>query len=43
MDYGLSKKDATRCLEDVNAGMIVVLADDELRMGQAQPIDVDHL
>lgn len=42
VEYGLSEKDATRCLDDVNAGMIVVLADDELRMGQAPPIDVEH-
>jgi|SRR5690625_1706640 len=42
VDYGLSEKDAIRCLDDVNAGMIVVLADDELRMGQAPPVDVDN-
>lgn len=42
VEYGLSKEEATCCLADLNDGMIVVLADDELRMGQAPPVDVDH-
>lgn len=42
LDYGLSAEDAVRCMDDLNAGMIVVLADDELRMGQAPPIDIDQ-
>jgi len=41
LDYGLSAEDAVRCMDDLNAGMIVVLADDELRMGQAPPIDIE--
>lgn len=32
--YGLSDEEAERCLTDVESGKIVVLADDELRMGQ---------
>lgn len=38
IEYGLSKDDAIRCMTDVNLGKIVILADDELRMGQAPPI-----
>lgn len=41
IEYGLSEDDATRCMKDVKLGKIVVLADDELRMGQAPPIDID--
>ncbi len=42
VEYGLPKDDAIRCMADVNSGQIVVLADDELRMGQAPPINVEH-
>lgn len=41
IEFGLSEDDAIRCMTDVNLGKIVVLADDELRMGQAPPIDVE--
>lgn len=34
VDYGLSIEDAEKCMTDVQMGKIVVLADDELRMGQ---------
>lgn len=33
VDYGLSNEDAAQCLTDMQAGKIVVVADDELRMG----------
>lgn len=42
IEYGLSREDAIRCMADVNLGKIVVLADDELRMGQAPPINVKN-
>lgn len=33
VDYGLTHADAEKCLTEVKAGKIVVLADDKLRMG----------
>lgn len=33
VDYGISQEEAEKCLADVKAGKIVVLADDRLRMG----------
>lgn len=35
IDYGLPLEAAEECMEDVESGKIVVLADDELRMGHA--------
>lgn len=35
VDYGLSNEDAKKCLADIQTGKTVVLADDELRMGQS--------
>ena len=36
IEFGLSPEDASKCMTEVNSGKIVVLADDELRMGQDQ-------
>lgn len=38
MEFGLTKAEATECLEDVKAGKIVVLADDEMRMGHDEDV-----
>src|SRR5699024_6567249 len=37
-DYGLTSDDASKCLEDVEAGKIVVFADDEIRMGHSEDV-----
>ncbi len=36
VDFGLTTESAQKCIESVKAGNIVVLADNELRMGQTE-------
>lgn len=36
MDFGLSKEEAKQCMRDAQNGKIVILANDELRMGHQE-------
>lgn len=35
---GLSKELVTRCIADIESGMVLVIADNELKMGHAPPV-----
>src|SRR5699024_12791862 len=37
-DFGLTSDEASKCLEAVEAGKIVVFADDEIRMGHSEDV-----
>ena len=38
MDFGLTNAEAVKCMKDVESGKIVVLADDEIRMGHSEDV-----